>query len=271
MHPRVQCVRLCQLQILLYLQRWRCAAKRQKNGYPCEEAIDSIICDKDNGLLCLWKENAPLWVTFELEAPGTFNTIIIQNGAGRQDHKINAFKLRVKRSSLNSWQNLFEDFKVERDVSAKVTQDGSVTLSRGQEYLQITFKPVLGVTAILIELIQAKDKSAIINEILIPRKSKYFCCIPIIIHSGWHESTKTFRSSICKSIGHFPRLNLAECKAQCLKNQQCTAFNFAHSPLALDDCSLKNCPLPIEAPTERDYPAYSGYYQKGRLFCRLFR
>ena len=185
MHPRVQCVRLCQLQILLYLQRWRCAAKRQKNGYPCEEAIDSIICDKDNGLLCLWKENAPLWVTFELEAPGTFNTIIIQNGAGRQDRKISAFKVQVKTSSLDSWQNLFVKLKVERDVGAQVAHDGAIILSRGQEYLQIKFEPVHEVTAILIELQQTTDTSAIINEVLIPRKSKQDCCfIPVISQVG---------------------------------------------------------------------------------------
>ena len=152
------------------------------NSFPCEEAIDSIVCDK-NGLL--WQGNAPLWARFELEVPETFNTMIIQNGAGRQDRKISAFKVQVKTSSLDSWQNLFVKLKVERDVGAQVAHDGAIILSRGQEYLQIKFEPVHEVTAILIELQQTTDTSAIINEVLIPRKSKQDCClIPVISQVG---------------------------------------------------------------------------------------
>ena len=136
-------------------------------SYPgCEEAIDSIICDEDNGLL--WKGTLPLWAEFELEAPETLNTIIILNGVGKAGHKIKTFRLQVKTSSNpNSWQHM-KEVTVEKDSGARVATNGTITLSSEQEHLQITFKPVKRVTSILIELIQTTD--AIINEVLIPRE-----------------------------------------------------------------------------------------------------
>ena len=139
------------------------------NSYAaCEEAIDSIICDEDNGLL--WKETDPLWARFELEAPETLNTITILNGVGKAGHKIKTFRLQVKTSdNPNSWQHM-KEVTVKRDSGARVATNGSITLSSEQEHLQITFKPVKRVTRILIELIQTTGQDAIINEVLIPRE-----------------------------------------------------------------------------------------------------
>ena len=136
-------------------------------SYPgCEEAIDSIVCDKNNGLL--WNETVPSWARFELEAPETLNTIMILNGVGKAGHKIKTFRLQVKTSTYpNSWQHM-KEVTVKRDSGARVATNGTITLSSEQEHLQITFKPVKRVTRILIELIQTTGQHAIINEVLIP-------------------------------------------------------------------------------------------------------
>ena len=135
----------------------------------CEEAIDSIICDEDNGLL--WNETVPSWARFELEAPETLNTIIILNGVGKAGHKIKTFRLQVKTSdNPNSWQRMRKEVTVKRDSGARVATNGSIILSSEQEHLRITFKPVQRVTRILIELIQTTGQYAIINEVLIPRE-----------------------------------------------------------------------------------------------------
>ena len=138
-------------------------------SYPgCEEAIDSIVCDEDNGLL--WKETDPSWARFELEAPETLNTIMILNGVGKAGHKIKTFRLQVKTSDIpNSWQHM-KEVTVKRDSGARVEWNRTITLSSEQEHLQITFKPVKRVTRILIELIQTTGQDAIINEVLIPRE-----------------------------------------------------------------------------------------------------
>ena len=141
----------------------------EDNSFPaCKEAIDSIICDEDNGLL--WKETDPSWARFELEAPETLNTIIILNGVGKAGHKIKTFRLQVKTSrNPNSWQRM-KEVTVKRDSGARVATNGSIILSSEQEHLRITFKPVQRVTRILIELIQTTGQYAIINEVLIPRE-----------------------------------------------------------------------------------------------------
>ena len=92
--------------------------------------------------------------------------------------------------------------------------------------------------------------------------------------SGWHGNAKTFRDIVCKKITHFDGHNLGKCKAKCLTNQQCTAFNFVTEAESKTDpkqsvCVLKNCPLPIVAPTGEDNPAYRGYYQTGIYFHRI--
>ena len=133
----------------------------------CEKAIDSIICDQDNGLV--WAESASFGATFVLDAPETLNTMIIVNGAGRQDHKISGIIIQIKTSDKEIWHNL-QDSKVERDSGANVTDAGSAFLSSGQEFLQITFKPVREVKEIWIRLVQTTDKDATINEVLIPRE-----------------------------------------------------------------------------------------------------
>ena len=140
-------------------------------SYPgCEEAIDSIICDEDNGLL--WNETVPSWARFELEAPETLNTIMILNGVGKAGQRIKTFRLQVKTSfsypnlGSKSWQHM-KEVTVERDSGARVATNGTIILSSEQEHLQITFKPVKRVTRILI---QTTGQDAIINEVLIPRE-----------------------------------------------------------------------------------------------------
>ena len=137
----------------------------------CEKAIDSIICDQDNGLV--WAESASFGATFVLDAPETLNTMIIVNGAGRQDHKISGIQIQMKTKTSTTWSNLPQDSKVKGDAGARVTGAGSVFHSSGQEFMQITFKPVKEVTEIWIRLVQATDKTSTINEVLIPRESKH--------------------------------------------------------------------------------------------------
>ena len=49
-------------------------------------------------------------------------------------------------------------------------EKGSIILSRSQDQLEITFGPIKRVGKIQIELIQSRNKSTTINEVLIPRK-----------------------------------------------------------------------------------------------------
>ena len=223
----------------------------------CEEAIDSIICDKDNGLV--WAESASFEATLVLDAPETFNTIIIQNGAGRQDHKISGIQIQIKTKTLTTWSSLPQDSKVKGDASARVTDAGSVFHSSGQEFMQITFKPVKEVKEIWIRLMQATGKTATINEVLIPREFKLFFFY-LYNFPGWHESAKTFTNIDCEPLNNILEINKDECKAECFKNPHCTAFNFARG---LSACSLKKCPTPIVVPTDGNYPKYKGYYQTG--------
>ena len=77
---------------------------------------------------------------------------MIINGVGRPEHKINGIKVKMKTSKTNNYWLLFKEVRVKNDSGAQVAPDGAIVLSRGQEYLQIKFKPVQEVTAILIEL-----------------------------------------------------------------------------------------------------------------------
>ena len=100
----------------------------EDNSYPaCAEAIDSIICDEDNGLL--WNETVPSWARFELEAPETLNTIMILNGVGKAGQRIKTFRLQVKTSdNPNSWQRMRKEVTVKRDSGARVATNGSIIL-----------------------------------------------------------------------------------------------------------------------------------------------
>ena len=148
----------------------------------------------------MWQENTLLSASFELEAPETFDTIIIINGVGKPEQKINGIKIQTKTSKTNSyWQNLFKEVRVKNDSGAQET-DGFLILKKGQEYLQITFNPVQEVLAIMIELMQTTDNNAIINEVLIPRKILNQLQIPIISQVGMRVKrllgTATARRSI---------------------------------------------------------------------------
>ena len=90
----------------------------------------------------MWQENTPLSATFELEATESFDTIMIINGVGRPEHKINGIKVKMKTSKTNNYWLLFKEVRVKNDSGAQVAPDGAIVLSRGQEYLQIKFKPV---------------------------------------------------------------------------------------------------------------------------------
>ena len=59
--------------------------------------------------------------------------------------------------------------KVKNDLEIAV-EKGSIILSRSQDQLEITFEPIKRVGKIQIELIQSRNKSTTINEVLIPRK-----------------------------------------------------------------------------------------------------
>ena len=92
---------------------------------------------------------------------------------------------------------------------------------------------------------------------------------------GWHENAKTFRDNVCQKLG--PKegfsINKEACKAKCLKDPQCNAFNFAitvDSSSEKSDCRMKACPFPIVAPTDSSSPAYKGYYQTGRFHTKAF-
>ena len=68
--------------------------------HPCESAIDSIVCDNDNALIC----RGNCGVIFELQNPETIGKIIIQNGVRSQMNQIKAFKLKVKKENEETLQ-----------------------------------------------------------------------------------------------------------------------------------------------------------------------
>ena len=84
---------------------------------------------------------------------------------------------------------------------------------------------------------------------------------------GWHESEKIFTNRDCRHLETLKGVNKDRCKSECLKNHQCTAFNFetsASSSTGKNDCNLKDCPLPVQPPTDGSASA-RGYYQTGML------
>ena len=62
-----------------------------ESKHSCEKAIDSILCDKENGNVFQGNN----WIEFELENPETFDTIIIFNGNENEEQKLGRFKIKL--------------------------------------------------------------------------------------------------------------------------------------------------------------------------------
>ena len=133
-----------------------------ESKHSCEKAIDSTLCDKENGNVFQGNN----WIEFELENPETIDTIIIFNGNENEEQKLGRFK--IKLSDEKKW-HVLSNPKVKNDLEIAV-EKGSIILSRSQDQLEITFEPIKRVGKIQIELIQSRNKSTTINEVLIPRK-----------------------------------------------------------------------------------------------------
>ena len=131
-----------------------------ESKHSCEKAIDSILCENGN----VFQGNN--WIEFELENPETFDTIIIFNGNENEEQKLGRFK--IKLSDEKKW-HVLSNPKVKNDLEIAV-EKGSIILSRSQDQLEITFEPIKRVGKIQIELIQSRNKSTTINEVLIPSK-----------------------------------------------------------------------------------------------------
>ena len=105
-----------------------------ESKHSCEKAIDSILCDKENGNVFQGNN----WIEFELENPETFDTIIIFNGNENEEQKLGRFK--IKLSDEKKW-HVLSNPKVKNDLEIAV-EKGSIILSRSQDQLEITFEPI---------------------------------------------------------------------------------------------------------------------------------
>ena len=74
----------------------------------------------------------------------------------------------------------------------------------------------------------------------------------------WTKSDdKFFEDSQCPNIDSRSELSLDECIDECNKEEGCTAVNFAERQ---PNCVLRQCQLPVQAPTCKDDPHWSGYH-----------
>ena len=107
----------------------------------------------------------PAWAIFELTEERTMNTLVIQNGQRRSNHRLIVFRVTLKVDE--QWINL-TDLKVKEDPTAQIGGDGTVTLASGIWNLTLKFYAVSNVQSIRLDVTETDDKNnnAVVNEII---------------------------------------------------------------------------------------------------------
>jgi len=73
----------------------------------------------------------------------------------------------------------------------------------------------------------------------------------------WKTSKNDFSDSECPNLNHGDKGSLQNCKAFCLEEPGCNAFNYDSSST---HCVLRGCELPVVPPTKDVSGAYDGYW-----------
>ena len=95
--------------------------------------------------------------------------LIILNGVNRDNLNIINFKVSAKMEG--SWVDL-ENVVVKDKADAAVGADGSITLSQGQDMLELTFDQVHKVSAIKLDVYETDvdNNNGVVTELLVPCK-----------------------------------------------------------------------------------------------------
>ena len=107
----------------------------------------------------------PAWAIFELTEERTMNTLVIQSGQRRSNHRLIVFRVTLKVDE--QWINL-TDLKVKEDPTAQIGEDGTVTLASGIWNLTLKFYAVSNVQSVRLDVTETDDKNnnAVVNEII---------------------------------------------------------------------------------------------------------
>ena len=95
--------------------------------------------------------------------------LTILNGVNRGNHHIINFKVSAKREG--SWVDL-ENLGLKDTPEAVIGADGSITLSQGQERLELNFDQIHQVSAVKLTVFDtdAGNSNGVITELLVPCK-----------------------------------------------------------------------------------------------------
>ena len=95
--------------------------------------------------------------------------LTILNGVNRGNHHITSFKVSVKREG--SWVDL-ENVELKDTPEAVIGADGSITLSQGQERLELNFDQIHQVSAVKITVFETdrNHNNGVVTELLVPCK-----------------------------------------------------------------------------------------------------
>ena len=77
----------------------------------------------------------------------------------------------------------------------------------------------------------------------------------------WKTSKNDFSDSECPNLNHGDKGSLQNCKAFCLEEPGCNAFNYDSSST---HCVLRGCELPVVPPTKDVSGTYDGYWTEGK-------
>ena len=107
----------------------------------------------------------PAWAIFELTEERTMNTLVIQNGQRRSNHRLIVFRVTLKVDE--QWINL-TDLKVKEDPTAQIGGDGTVTLASGIDVFHLEFNTVSNVQSIRLDVTKTDGayNNVVLNEII---------------------------------------------------------------------------------------------------------
>ena len=116
-----------------------------------------------------WSSHVPAWAEFRFGTDQSLAELTIISGVKRENHHITSFKVTVKRDG--SWVDL-ENVGVKDVSGAVIGIGGNITLSQGQERLDLTFDQVHQVSAVKLTVFDTDfvSNNGVVTELLVPCK-----------------------------------------------------------------------------------------------------
>jgi len=106
--------------------------------------------------------------------------------------------------------------------------------------------------------LQCQDLECIVKNVGPPRAVRG--------EQAWETSKNEFSDSDCPNLNQGEKGSLENCKAFCLEEPDCTAFNYDNSSTY---CTLRGCKLPVDPPTVDASATFDGYWHSSTGSCRL--